>query len=294
MRITDSMLYTNANSSIGAARTAVSTATEQTSSGMRVVQPGDDPAATASILTDTAAGKYADAIVKSTTAAQSELAIADGALGTVTSSLATASQLAVQFANDSNNATDRANAAPNVQALIQQIIAALNTKSGDRYLFGGSQDQSSPFDAAGNYAGDSQVRTIEVAPGVQQAASVRADVGIKGVGGGVDVIATLNALQTALANNDTTTIQNSIDALKAATNQVSLLRTQAGANENALAAAESVAQATSNSETKQVSNLQDADIVATATKLQMAQTALQAAISASTQSFKFTLLNPNG
>ncbi len=294
MRIADSMIYANAQTQIGAARSRVADLTSEASSGLAVVQPGDDPVAAAGIVLHSTAGAYASAVNQAATAAQGELSVADGALNTVSQAIETARELAVQLANDSYNADDRAGAVSEVQQAMAQAIAALNVKSGDRYVFGGTADQSSPFDAAGNYLGDSGVRTIEVAPGVQQAVSVRADVALKGTGGGVDVLSAMSALATALQNNDQAGIETAIGALQTGTAQVAALRTQVGSEETSLNAAATMASGVSASETKQVTNLQDADVVTASTQLQLAETALQAAISASTQSFKFTLLNSNG
>ena len=117
---------------------------------------------------------------------------------------------------------------------------------------------------------------------------------ITGAGGGTNVLAALTAFQTALTNNDTTGIEAAVGALQTGTSQVAQLISQAGGDMDALSTAATVAQATTLSETKDVSNLQDADVVTAATQLQMAQTALQAALAASTQSFKFSLLDQSG
>ena len=294
MRIADSMIYSAADTSVGAARSKVTELTAEASSGLAVVQPGDNPAAAAGVVIDSAAGAYATAVSSSATAAVGELSIADSALNTVTNAISQASQLAVQLANSSYDATDRQNGATEAGQVLQEVISALNVQSGDRYVFGGTQDSSPPFDASGNYLGDTGVRTIEVAPGVQQATSVRADVAVTGVGGGVNVLSAISSLQTALQNNDVDGINTAIGALQTGLAQVATLRSQVGADQDALQAASTVATAASTAETNSVSTLQGADVVDASTQLELAQTALQAAVTASTQSFKFSLLDPNG
>jgi flagellar hook-associated protein 3 FlgL len=170
-------------------------------------------------------------------------------------------------------------------------VAALNTKQGDRYLFGGDLDDQPPFDGTGGYHGDAGVRRIELAPGMSQQVSVRADVAIKGAGGGTDVLATLQSLQTALQNNDTAGIKTTLDALDKSVSQVAEARSSAGLSMNALDAAVSAGTLARDGETRQISNLQDADVVDSATKLALAQRALEASLSASAQSFKLTLLD---
>ena len=290
MRVTDTMIFDNASRYSGEASSRMAAATEVASSGLRVTHPGDDPSASGLISSHHQAQKRAEAIGQVAGRASDELGAADGALGAVSTALAQARQLAVQFANDSYNASDRAAAAGTMKSLIGEVIASLNSKVGDRYLFGGSKDNQPPFDSAGGYQGDALVRQIEVAPGVLQDVSVRADVAISGAGGGTDVLATLQGLATALSTNNLAGIQSSIDGLTQSTNQVSAARATAGGALSALDAAQAVASAAANTEKTAASHLEDADVIDSATRLQLAQRALEASLQASAQSFQLSLL----
>jgi len=55
--------------------------------------------------------------------------------------------------NDTYNADDRAAAATEVDGIFNQVVGSLNTRFGDRYIFGGYVDNTPPFAADGTYQG---------------------------------------------------------------------------------------------------------------------------------------------
>ncbi|HUJ25437.1 MAG TPA: flagellar hook-associated protein FlgL [Myxococcales bacterium] len=294
MRVSDSMIFNNAALYSDNAQSSVDDATRVASTGIRVQHPGDDPAAAAGIVAHSSALAQAQNLSKVTASANDELSAADGALSQVSDALARARELAVQMSNSTYSAADRAGAAAEVATLSQQVSAALNLKVGTRYVFGGSKDQSAPFDASGNYLGDGTVRQIEIAPGLRQDVSVRTDQVIKGAGGGVDVFAAIGALQSALTANDPDAVRASMDGLTQATGQVAAGRAALGGDMDALTAAKNAADTAAQTETSAVSKLQDADVIDAATKLALAQHALEAALTATSQGFKLSLLDPTG
>ena len=291
MRVTDRMIYDSASRLTGRARDEVQSATEESSSGIRVAHPGDDPTAAGQIVGHQLAHDRVAAIVSTASVAAQNLRTADGALQSVSDVLARARELATQLGNDTADAGMRAAGAAEMKGLMQSAISALNTRSGDHYLFGGFADNKPPFDNNGVYQGDAGVRQLEVAPGLSTNVSVRADVAIAGVGGGVDILKTLSDLSASMAANDGSAIRSSLDTLAQGTAQVATGRASAGASVNTLDAVVTVGQSARDAETKSISNLQDADAIASATRLALAQRALEASISASTQSFKVTLLD---
>lgn len=291
MRVSERMIYDNVMRNAGAARSRVEDASNVASTGLRVSRASDDPAAAAELATRRQALSRADAIADATGRASDELDAADGALNTVTTSLARAREIAVQFSNATYSATDRAGVATEVDQLGQQIIAALNQQVGNRYIFGGSIDDKPPFDTSGNYLGDAQTRKVEIAPGVLQDASVRADVAIKGANGGVDVLSMLKSLSTALQTNDVAALQSSLDTIASATAQVSAARTQVGATQNTLSDAQAVAKSASTLEKTAISRAGDADSIDAASQLALAQRALQASLDSGAQTFQFSLLD---
>jgi flagellar hook-associated protein 3 FlgL len=291
MRITDQMIFAGATAGVARARDRVSSAVEENSSGLRVEQPSDDPGAAGLIVSGRLTADRTAAITTAAGRASDELATADGALDGMGTLLNRAKELAVQLANDTYSASDRSNAAAEVDQLAQGLVAQLNTRQGARYLFGGTQDSKPPFDASGNYLGDAQTRSIEVAPGVLQPVSVRADQALKGAGGGVDAFATLSALSAALRSDSSAGISTTLGNLDASLDQLGRARTQVGTSLEQLQTASAVGQSTQVSALTALSHLQDADPVQAASQLALAQHALDASLTATAQGFKLSLLD---
>jgi flagellar hook-associated protein 3 FlgL len=291
MRISDSMIFGNADRLSQRARESVNTATEQAASGIRVQHAGDDPAAAGQMVTHQLNSTRLTAIAAGATAASAELKSSDSALSGVNNALIRATEIATQMANSTNNASDRTNAAAEVDQLVASVVGDLNAKVGNRYVLGGTADGAPPFNADGTYNGDANVRQVEIAPGVYQASSVNAAAAIKGVGGGVDVIASLQALSADLKNNDATAVGQTLTSLQTSTSQVASARASAGFDMNAFDSAISLLQSQAGTESNAVTTLGDVDEVTAASNLALAQRSLDAALTASAQGFQLSLLD---
>ncbi|MFO0580749.1 MAG: flagellin [Anaeromyxobacter sp.] len=294
MRVTDRMIFDRATRDGGRASAAAEKAIGVASTGVRVSRAKDDPGAAGLAVLDRAKAERLDAIATTAARASDELSAADQALGTVGTALIRAKELAVQLSSSTYGAADRAGAVSEVQGLLQDALGALNTEVGGRYVFGGDQTDAAPFDAAGNYLGDAGVKQIEIAPGVTAAASVRADVAVKGAGGGVDVLAVLSGLATALGANDVAGVRGALDTLTTGVAQLARARTETGNAMNTLDAAVAASKAGRDEATKAASNLTDADAVAAASELARAERALEASLTATAQGFQFSLLKKLG
>jgi flagellar hook-associated protein 3 FlgL len=290
VRVTDRLVFDTAILDTGRAREAAEQAQRVASRGTRIEHPGDDPAASGLIVTFNMSSQRFAAIASAAGAASDELSTADGALDGVSTALSRARQLAVQFSNSTYSQAQRAGGALEVQGLMSQIISDLNTRSGNRYVFGGTQDGAPPFDASGNYSGSGvdEVRRVEVAPNVFQPASVFVGSLSTDSGG---VLATLATLQAALEANDATAVQATLDDLDAGINQVSTARAQVGVSMNTFDAATSAAKTASGDDKTRAGKLGEVDVIESSIQLQATQTALQASLAATAQGFRLSLVD---
>jgi flagellar hook-associated protein 3 FlgL len=294
MRVTDRMMYQSAALNTARSRDAAQAALQEVSTGIRVNHPGDDPAAAALIVQGQQSLDRMTAIGTNAQRAGDEVDAADNALQSLGNVLTRARELAVELGNDSTSASDRQDAAAEVDGLKAQAVSLMNTSVGGRYIFGGDKDQAPPFDAAGNYSGDTAVRQVEVAPGVLQDASVRADVTVKGAGGGVDLFATLTSLSTALNANNGDGIRGALTDLETATTQVSSTESQIGTMGDAFTTAQTLASADEVSVTKSMASEADADPFDSASQLSLANYALNATLTAAASSLKLSLVDKLG
>jgi flagellar hook-associated protein 3 FlgL len=297
MRVTEQMLFDLANRSTGQARARVEHDIAETSSGLRVTHPSDDPAVAGLLVQSRYYQARFTAIADATGTASSELAAADAAAGNIGNQLTRARELAIQLSNPTYSAAQRATGADEVDQIFTAVLAQLNTQVGDRYLFGGNRDAAAPFDATGAFLGDSAVRQIEIAPGFYAPAAVRADTAIMGIDPatgaptGTDVLATLRALSTALRGNAIPGIRATLDPLATGLNQVASLRGQIGDAQSTMDTASATNQAATADEKLRGARLGEADIIQSSTSLAQAQQALQASLAASAQGLRFTLLD---
>ncbi len=291
MRVSDGYMYDLANRRLMRSRSESTTAGGQVSSGKRVEMPWDDAGA-AGLITRFAQDKARQGAMQSAAdRASGELGAVDSSFQQIVTDLTRAQELAVQLSNDTYGASDRALGGAEVQQLFQSVVSQLNVKFGDRYIFGGTADQAPPFDATGNYLGDTNTRRVEIAPGVLQDASIRADAAFRGVGGGIDVLTSLTNFSSALSTNNTAGIRAAIQELADATKQVSASQSRAGAMMNVFDVASGTARINGDTATDARSSLEDIDIFDASTRFAAAERALEASMAASAKSFKLTLLD---
>lgn len=294
MRVTEKMIFDSSLAQAEKSRENLAQAQEQVASGSRVEQPGDDPVASALAIGQMVDKAKYTAIGNTAQQAADELGSADTALGTLSTLTNRALQLATQFGNDTYSATDRSAAGVEVNQLFQQAVDLLNTTYNGRYIFGGFKDSSPPFASDGSYTGDDNVRKVEIAPGLYQAASVDANKIVKGSAGGVDLMATLTQLATDLNNNDGSAIRGQISNLTAAVAQLAAGRTQVGMSQDAFQSAVSTSQSVTADQTAKIGKLLDADVLDASSKLASAQYALNATLTATAKTLTMSLADKLG
>lgn len=291
MRVSEQAIFGLANMRIMRARADSVEAGDRVSSGKRVEHPWDASGDAGLIVHHAQETDRQTAIQSSAMRSSEELTLADGAWDQISTSLTRLKELAVQLANDTYSATDRAGAAFEVQQLFSAIVSQSNVRLGERFLFGGMQDKSPPFDAAGGYSGDANIRRVEIAPGVMNDASTRADVALKGAGGGVDVFASIQAFATALNANDSANVRVAVQNMDDAILQVTRERSRVGAMMNVFDAAATIARQNTDAAKDARASLEDVDIFEASTRLAATQRGLEASMSAAAQQFKLSLLD---
>ena len=291
MRVTNRMLYDATQAQTMAARDRVQQATDRLATGQRVVHPGDDPAAASIIVSHRAAIERYDTIDRAVSRAEEELNVADGVLQDASTLMARARELTIQLGNDSYSANERGAAATEIRGISSQLIQLANTEVAGRYIFGGSADNAAPFTALGVYAGDTTTRQVEVAPGLVQNASVRADQIFTGVGGGVDIFAALESVAVALDTNDGNAIRAGLANVENAGDQIAAALTQVGSMLDSLASSRSIGQAAKDSVVRVLASEGEVDTFEAASDLANARQALEAVLMAASRSFNISLLD---
>ena len=127
---------------------ALSVALQQVSTGLRVNQPSDDPAASANMVVSLASSANVDQFTKNVSSVLSQMETADSSISAVVTSLNTAITLGTSGASGTVTPANRQAIAAQVQGVLTSVIAQANTSYQGVYVFGGSASTTPPFVAA--------------------------------------------------------------------------------------------------------------------------------------------------
>lgn len=146
MRVTS--LVPDAQYQMQQAAQALATADQQVSTGLRVNQLSDDPAASANMVASLAASANVDQYTTNVSSLTSQLQTADSAMSSIVSALNTAITTGTSAANGTTSAANQQAAAAQIEGLLGGIITQGNTSFEGVYIFGGSETSNPPFVAA--------------------------------------------------------------------------------------------------------------------------------------------------
>jgi flagellar hook-associated protein 3 FlgL len=277
LRVPDITLTQTALSSMARNSVRLAQLNAQVSAGKRILTPADDAVAYArakglrGVLTATA--QYQDNIGR----AQERLSVAESTLSSMEDLLAQAKELAIQQANPTYDASQRATMAQQAQQLIDGLVNLGNTEVEGQHIFAGYATGTAPFDATGAYLGDSGVRNVEVGDGVLVSENLTGDQFLKGGGTGVDAFAVLTQLRDGLAANDVTAISGTIDSLDTAVEQVTRARMTTGFRLNSLETHKNNLDETTYQTQQLLSGAEDLDYTQAVTELVQRQNTLDVA-----------------
>jgi flagellar hook-associated protein 3 FlgL len=305
MRISSSTFTDNFISQLQQLQQQQNTLQGETSSGLAVTLPEDNPSVMAEVLnlqtTSSANASYQSNITQlQNTAVNSAAAM--NSLQTIVSQV---NEIATEATSGTTSSSQLSDYATQVAALIQQAVQLGNTPdSNGNYIFSGTASNTKPFvantDSSGNitsvtYNGGTEVAESDIGPNTTVSAQVLgsgADGLFTNSSTGADVFGDMIALQQHLAAGDTSAI-TSTDA-PALSNDEDNVVSQISANavmQSALTAAGNIATAQGTNLTTQISGDASANMAQTLTELSQNQTAYEAALESGTMVMSVSLLN---
>jgi flagellar hook-associated protein 3 len=145
IRVTQQILVDQAIGNVQQNYSRLNALQAQASTGLRINQVSDDPTAAVRALLADAGNARLDSYHQNISGAQGDLNSSVTTLTSVGQLLAQAKTLAIQGANAGNDPTTDTALADQVDSILHQLVNLANSKSGDRYLYGGTASQSPPF-----------------------------------------------------------------------------------------------------------------------------------------------------
>jgi flagellar hook-associated protein 3 FlgL len=313
MRISERQIFDGANLRSQVARSRMDEATEVASSGLRINTAADDPAGAAFVTRAKADETRLQSFIDTLGVTADMTQASDLALGDAGTALQSMYELAVQMGNDTMNATDRQSAITQLDNMRGLLLENLNRKFDNRTLFAGSREDGPAFDPnsvpPGAFLGDTNLRTVETAPGVTQVVQQRVDLTVNDATitfddpnnltgtppaptpTQVSMFQALENLRVALDNNDAPAIRALIAPLSAYVGKMADARAEAGAQQVALEGAIEVSSTVRDNTRESRADVEDADSVEAFSELQFSQRALEAALQASAKGFSLSLLD---
>jgi flagellar hook-associated protein 3 FlgL len=145
MRVSNRFLYYQLVKDIGESTEKLFNLNSQISSGKRINKPSEDPIGMSKVLIYRTELNSFDQFKKSIDQAKGWLSRMDAIIADTDDLLARASELAVQQASATATAVTREGAAEEIMQIREMIIGLANSKYANKYMFGGTRTQSSPF-----------------------------------------------------------------------------------------------------------------------------------------------------
>lgn len=269
----------------------ISQANNRVSSGLQITVASDAPDEIGSLLQLRANQLHNSQIQSNLSLAQTNAQAADNALSSSIQLMDTATSLATQGASATADATTRSSLAQQVESILQQMVSNSQTNVQGIYIFSGDQGNTPQY--TWDPTETDPVVSMQEAPSTQQienpaggtfASSLTARQIFDDQDPTTELPATdnvfnaLNTLVTALQNNDTAGISNSIPLLQAASVHLNTSEAFYGNVEDQIQNASNFASNYDVQLQTEISNIQDADIPSAATELTEANTQLQAAM----------------
>lgn len=267
----------------------------QIASGKRLQRGSDGPAEVVTALDHRARLARSEQLGKNADQAQEWLGGADTILQSVVGGVTEARTLLVQASSSAVAPATRIALANQIENIRESLLAAANTKVLGRPLFGGTTSGGAAYDASGTYVGDTGQVALPVAVGVTVTVS-RNGPQVFGTADPLDptngdLFQQLEALATAVRNNDTAAIGAGIDQLDAAMNRIELAQVELGARVVQIDDLRTSATALDLELKAAITQLEDVDYAEAAVALKSREAAYQAALAVTAQVIQPTLLD---
>ena len=289
MRVTGSMALRDFLHDIYSAREQMLDAQNRVSSGRSILRPSDNPQDMSDILRLRADKIEAAQYERNLEYGRSRLEFTDTALESLQNMLERVRFLALSTIGSSATADPYSVEA---EGLRDQILGTVNTSFQGRYIFGGSDGVTQPFqkDGAGvvTYNGNSDVVKVQVG----RVATLQTQIpGDELFGAGNDVFQALTDLIDAMKSGVKSDIDAKLKPVEAAWDGLSVSRSRVGSLVNVASSISEEMSALSLARETSLVELESADLTETLTAFQSYQTVLQSTLAVGARISQLSLLD---
>jgi flagellar hook-associated protein 3 FlgL len=296
MRVANKTLYDGTIRNLNMTSSGMVEANETVSTAKRINKLSDDPVGLVAVLGLRSSLSNLKQMERNISMGNSWLNASESALTQVNNILSSTKELTVAMSSANTNASQRAGNVDLVDGYLKEIVSLANSSIGGRYIFGGTNTDTIPFDLNAlatqvTYAGNDTEFAINI--GKDSVVPVGRD-GKDVFGANWDdsnIFKTLIDLKASLGSNDISGIQDAMSKLDAHIKNVSATISDIGGKTIRLNVKQEVVTDLKLTDTERMSELEDADLAAAVINLKSKELAYNAALSSSSKMMQLSLVN---
>jgi flagellar hook-associated protein 3 FlgL len=282
MRISSNTTKFDSLNRINAQQSRLNILQERLATGKKINRASDDPAGAEAVLNLRTSQTEIKQFERAAGAVSQKLVAGDDALNTYQNILDTVRTNLAKGLTDTNSQVGRDSLAVELEAMKSRILSIANTKNGEEFVFGGTNQTAPPYDSSATPSASSSVaQYVQIEPGANAiptgvtAESVFAD-------STSDIFKDLDNAISALRGTgdaaDKATLQTTMTRMSVYTNQAAVARATIGANMNIAEAAQDALGNSSLSLSDRINDIEGDDFASTALQYADAQKALDATL----------------
>jgi len=277
MRVTENMTYRNLLAGAGALQENIETASQQVSTGRKILSLADSPSGSAELVSLRSQLAEVDQYRTSGNSGGYFVGLAESILSSandVVTSIYTRGSAGATSYWDPN---ERAALASEIRTLRDQLLSLANSTANGRYLFAGSRVTAAPFTLSGDqvsYGGDLVQNMISVGDGLDVKQNVP---GSTTFGAAFDAVTSLLA---ALEAGDVAALSAVLGQFSGALRDISAARVDLGVSSAAIQGAGSEQDARETALRSRQGIIEDADLAEAITRMKSNESALNATFAA--------------
>ncbi|MCX8064887.1 MAG: flagellar hook-associated protein FlgL [Candidatus Hydrogenedentes bacterium] len=301
IRVTQRMLVDRILSNLAYQSRRILSYQEQLATGNKVNRPSDNPLNVRSAISARVRIYQNEQYLSNITSARPYLNESESAVMTVMNVVQRAKELALQGANGSNSQLQRNQIATEVNQLLESALKEANHQTYGKYIFGGAVTMTKPFQETRglsgeinsvSYVGDDNYIYVEISEGSQVNINLTGrEVFLPTITGSTDIFQALADLRDNLRTGNVSALQQRIDELTRAINQLSLALAKIGAITNRMETTEQDLESANIELRRVISDNIEADMAEVIVNLNSQTNAYQSALNAASKVIQPSLLD---
>lgn len=296
MRIANKTLYETVKRDLNNISSEMLSANMVISSRKKINKLSDDPVGLVAVMDLRSSLSNIKQLRRNINTGNSWLKAGETALTQIEDILTQVKALSVEMASDSKGATERANAVEVVNGYLRQVMSLANTRTGGRYIFGGTETDTIPFTFDNEttptteiYSGNSNPFSIKIGKDIDLEVGRDGEAAFGAAGN--SIFTTLIDLKTYLQGNNAGGIMGTLDSLDADLKNIRSLTSNTGMKIIRLDVKERIIDDLELTNTDRMSSLEDIDFAEAVIDLKSKELAYQASLASASKVMSISLVD---